>query len=102
MKKIALKPLSVKERASSFQEVKLLQALRHPYICSYYESFTHKPTNTLCIVMTYCAGGDIHSRLRVCPCPSAFKQDCYCQYCILYGKNKGGHWGVLYLPIVVQ
>jgi len=64
MKKIALKGLSSKERAASYQEVKLLQALRHPYIVSYYESFTERATNTLCIVMTYCAGGDLHSRLK--------------------------------------
>ena len=84
MKRVALRGLQPRERSSAFQEVRLLQTLRsarhlhplmgrtqavslkrrHPHICSYYESFVHKPLNQLCIVMTFCDGGDLHSRVQ--------------------------------------
>ena len=64
MKRIGLQGLAPKERKSAFQEVKLLRDLQHPHICSYRDSFVHRPTNQLCLVMTYCEGGDLHKRVQ--------------------------------------
>ena len=63
MKKIKL-PRDKRERQAAFQEAKLLQQLRHPHICSYHDSFVDKPTNQLCVVMTFCPGGDLHARIK--------------------------------------
>lgn len=60
MKRVALKGMQPRERQSAFQEARLLQRLRHPHICSYQDSFVNKPTNQLCLVMTFCPGGDMH------------------------------------------
>ena len=59
MKKCQLQGMGSRERQSAFQEVQLLRDLRHPHICSYQDSFVHKPTNQLCLVMVFCAGGDL-------------------------------------------
>ena len=69
MKRVPLRSLSSLDRKCSFQEVKLLQSLRHPHICSYHESFVHKASDTLCIIMQYCDGGDLHSYAPL-PTPS--------------------------------
>ena len=50
------------EREASLLEAKLLSALHHPNIVTCYESFTER--GRLCIVMDYCAGGDLHQRLK--------------------------------------
>ena len=63
MKKIKL-PRDKRWRQAAFQEAKLLQQLRHPHICSYHDSFVDKPTNQLCVVMTFCPGGDLHARIK--------------------------------------
>lgn len=59
MKRIALQGLSSKELAASHQEVKLLQSLRHPYICSYYGGTTAS-------WHTHCA-----CRFKACRTPAA-------------------------------
>jgi len=51
------------EKRASFQEVKLLQKLRHPNIVAYRDAFVHKHRD-LCIVMELCEGGDLHSKIR--------------------------------------
>ena len=50
------------EREASLLEAKLLSALHHPNIVTCYESFTER--GRLCIVMDYCAGGDLYQRLK--------------------------------------
>ena len=50
------------EREASLLEAKLLGALHHPNIVTCYESFTER--GRLCIVMDYCAGGDMYMRLK--------------------------------------
>ena len=64
MKKINLQGLGGRERQASFLEVKLLRELRHPHVVSYQDSFLHKPTNQLCLVMSFCEGGDLHRRVQ--------------------------------------
>mmetsp|Transcript_11156 Transcript_11156/g.21211 ORF Transcript_11156/g.21211 Transcript_11156/m.21211 type:complete len:667 (-) Transcript_11156:968-2968(-) len=63
MKVIDLNELSKSEREGALQEVKLLARLRHPFIVSYRESFLAK-NNNLHIVMNYCEGGDLNTRIR--------------------------------------
>ncbi|KAL1510705.1 hypothetical protein AB1Y20_006999 [Prymnesium parvum] len=64
MKQIALAGLSSRDRRSAFLEVELLRELHHPHICSYRDSFVNRPTNQLCVLMTYCEGGDLHRRVQ--------------------------------------
>lgn len=45
-------------------EVMLMQKLAHPNIVGYKESFFAKGRDQLCIVMTYCDGGDLASRVK--------------------------------------
>ena len=52
------------EREAALQEAKLLASLRHPNIVACVESFVDKKSKKLCIVQEYCAGGDVHQRLR--------------------------------------
>ena len=52
------------ERDAALQEAKLLASLRHPNIVACVESFVDKKSKKLCIVQEYCAGGDVHQRLR--------------------------------------
>lgn len=51
-----------KEYQEAHNEVKMLQRLRHRNIVAYKDSFVHD--GHLCIVMSYCAGGDIHSQIK--------------------------------------
>ena len=52
------------EREAALQEAKLLASMRHPNIVACVESFVDKKSKKLCIVQEYCAGGDVHERLR--------------------------------------
>nr|KAG5709257.1 hypothetical protein BaRGS_018009 [Batillaria attramentaria] len=51
-----------KEREDSRKEVAVLAQLKHPNIVTYIESF--EEAGTLYIVMNYCAGGDLYSRIN--------------------------------------
>lgn len=63
MKKVDLSKASVRERKAAEQEAKLLSQLRHPNIVSYRESFQDEP-GFLYIVMNFCEGGDLYSKLK--------------------------------------
>jgi len=58
MKKISIHNMPQKERVATEQECKVLQRLRHPGIVCYEDSFIHK-NRQLCIVMSFCEGGDL-------------------------------------------
>ena len=64
MKKIALQGLGARERQAAHLEVKLLRELKHPHVVSYHDSFLHKSANQLCLVMTFCEGGDLHGKVK--------------------------------------
>ena len=78
MKNISLDSLSDgKERAAALLEAQLLSSMAHPNIVAYKESFQDSSGNygndihvtdtlvgTLHIVMAYCEGGDLSSRLK--------------------------------------
>eukprot|EP00960_Hanusia_phi_P043707 756211-Hanusia_phi.AAC.1 len=51
-----------KEHREAINEVKLLQRLRHRNIVAYKDSFIRD--SHLCIVMSFCSGGDLHSQIR--------------------------------------
>jgi serine/threonine protein kinase len=64
MKRVPLSGMSTKEKRGAKQEVLLLQTLQHPNIVSYRDSFLDNNDRDLCIVMTYCQGGDLSSRIK--------------------------------------
>lgn len=57
MKIVDTSRMSSKERKDAMNEVKVLSALKHPYIVSYRESFMDDAR--LCIIMDYAEGGDL-------------------------------------------
>ena len=65
MKEVSLKGLPLKEQKASMNEVRVLQALKHPHIIAYQDSFVTQATRTesanLCIVMEWASGGDLGS-----------------------------------------
>lgn len=63
MKKMDLRTASKKERLAAEQEAKLLSNLKHPNIVAYKDSF-EVADGFLYIVMGYCEGGDLYSRLK--------------------------------------
>ncbi|XP_065058314.1 serine/threonine-protein kinase Nek4-like isoform X1 [Rhopilema esculentum] len=63
IKKIDLHEASDKERLFAQQEVQILSKLKHPNIVSYKESF-QSGDGFLHIVMGYCEGGDLYSKLK--------------------------------------
>jgi NIMA (never in mitosis gene a)-related kinase len=48
---------------SAEREAKLLSTLKHPNIVAYHESFRSND-NFLNIVMAYCEGGDLYTKLK--------------------------------------
>jgi serine/threonine protein kinase len=64
MKCIKLTNIPAAERAACRHEVKLMQRLNHPNIVGYKDSFFAKRGTQLCIVMTYCDGGDLSERIK--------------------------------------
>lgn len=63
MKNIKLGNSGAKERTAAEQEASLLSQLQHPNIVSYKESFQDSH-GVLHIVMGYCEGGDLGTRLK--------------------------------------
>lgn len=63
IKKIKIKDMEQKDRDSTEQEVRLLQKLRHSNIVAYKDSFVDREDN-LNIVMDYCEGGDMYSKIK--------------------------------------
>ena len=55
MKKIDIKKMSEDDRASTFREAKILEALAHPNIIRFKEVYKTKQ-GQLCIVMDYADG----------------------------------------------
>lgn len=61
MKTIDMSAMDKKQRRDAINEVRVLSALKHPYIVSYRESFSEK--SILAIVMDYADGGDLYQRV---------------------------------------
>mmetsp|Transcript_25496 Transcript_25496/g.25283 ORF Transcript_25496/g.25283 Transcript_25496/m.25283 type:complete len:91 (-) Transcript_25496:1163-1435(-) len=58
MKVINVGNMDKKQKQDALNEVRVLKAMRHPYIITYRESFMDK--KFLCIVMDYADGGDMY------------------------------------------
>ena len=63
LKKIATGDMGEKERENAEQEVRLLQKLRHANVVAYKDSYNDRQ-QFLCIVMMYCEGGDMYSKIK--------------------------------------
>lgn len=64
LKKVKMMKLSGKEKENALNEVRILASFSHPNIVAYKEAFIDTPTSTLCIVMEFCSGGDILSKIK--------------------------------------
>jgi serine/threonine protein kinase len=62
IKCINVAEMSRSERAAALQEADLLRHLKHPFIVAYKDSFMQN--NILHMVMQYCSGGDMRSKVR--------------------------------------
>jgi len=58
-----MRKASKRERQAAEQEAKLLSMMKHPNIVAYKESF-EAADGFLYIVMGFCDGGDLYSRLK--------------------------------------
>ncbi|XP_028401929.1 serine/threonine-protein kinase Nek4-like isoform X2 [Dendronephthya gigantea] len=63
IKRVDIHKASKREQEAAELEAQLLSQIRHPNIVSYKESF-QADYGVLCIVMAYCEGGDMYSRLK--------------------------------------
>jgi NIMA (never in mitosis gene a)-related kinase len=52
--------LSAKEKENALNEVRILASINHPNVIAYKEAFIEEISSTLCIVMEYANGGDLH------------------------------------------
>ena len=53
-----------KEVQNALNEVRLLASIKNPFVCSYKEAFIEHSSESLCIVMEYVDGGDLHKRIN--------------------------------------
>ena len=63
VKKVKTRDMSQKDRENTEQEVRLLQKLRHSNIVAYKDSYIDRD-QFLCIVMVYCEGGDVYTKIK--------------------------------------
>ncbi len=66
MKKVRLKNLKEKEIQNALNEIRILASIKHPHIIGYREAFIDHSTKDLCIIMDYCGGGDLSSKIKQC------------------------------------
>ena len=67
MKVVKLQGMAKKDRDECMHEVQLMQRLQHPNIVGFKDSFFSQNGHQLCIVMTYCDGGDLSNRVTGMP-----------------------------------
>jgi NIMA (never in mitosis gene a)-related kinase 1/4/5 len=61
---VKLAKLSEKEKDNAINEVRILASIQHPNVAGYKEAFFEQATGTLCIVMEFCNGGDLQSKIN--------------------------------------
>ncbi|CAF0941097.1 unnamed protein product [Brachionus calyciflorus] len=62
IKQINVAKMPLREREEAKKEVSVLAQMKHPNIVSYVDSF--EEGGNLCIVMDYCDGGDLYSKIQ--------------------------------------
>lgn len=62
VKEIDCSKMTKKEREEALNEINILKRLSHPYIVTYIDSF--EQNGNLYIVMEYCDGGDLYTRIQ--------------------------------------
>lgn len=67
--------LSAKEKENATNEVRILASIHHPNIAGYKEAFFEEATQSLCIVMDYCDGGDLQSKINTAKKTSRFTKE---------------------------
>ncbi|ESS70705.1 protein kinase [Trypanosoma cruzi Dm28c] len=80
IKEVFLGKMSKKEREEARHECRLLQQLSHPNIVRYVEHFENR--NNLYIVMEYCDGGDLHTKVKLGPMKESTILYYYSQVCL--------------------
>lgn len=63
LKQINLSGMSIAEQNACVHEVQLLASIDSEYVVRYYDSFID--AGSLCIIMEYCANGDLHQLIKV-------------------------------------
>jgi NIMA (never in mitosis gene a)-related kinase 1/4/5 len=63
IKQIDIGAMSEEERKETLKEAKILEVLNHPNITRFREVYKTKK-GKLCIVMDYCDGGDLQSKVK--------------------------------------
>ena len=63
LKKVRLLKMDKKEVQNALNEVRLLASIKNPFICCYKEAFIDHSSDSLCIVMEYVDGGDLHKKI---------------------------------------
>lgn len=67
--------LSDKEKENALNEVRILASIRHQNIAAYKEAFFEADSNALCIVMEYCDGGDLQTKINNAKKTSRFTKE---------------------------
>ena len=67
--------LSEKEKENALNEVRILASINHQNIAGYKEAFFEEATQSLCIVMEYCDGGDLQTKINNAKKTSKFTKE---------------------------
>jgi len=59
LKKVKMGTLGEKEKLNALNEIRILASIEHPNVISLKESFFDDASQSLCLVMELCDGGDL-------------------------------------------
>ena len=74
-KQVKMSKLTAKEKENALNEVRILASLHHPNLVSYKEAFFEESSLSLCIIMEYCDGGDLQSKINDAKKTSRFTKE---------------------------
>ena len=97
----ALQNIPRKEREACRVEVDLLRRLNHPNIVGYKDSFLSKNKESLCIVMTYCDGGDLAGQIKqAAKSRKLFAEAKILHWCVALEKPVARLFAAIRIPLV--